>query len=106
MAEFLVVAGADCLQGVPVEELLIGRRQPQEPRRLPGVSEEPLDACRPEEQEQTSFRRVDVERVRDVARTKDDRARHRFHHCLPMPERNLAREDDEERTLRSVDMEG
>jgi hypothetical protein len=70
----LAVAAADLFEGLLVEELLIGGRQPQEPCWLSAFAEEPLNACRSEEQEQTGFRRIDVERVGDAARAIDERA--------------------------------
>src|SRR5438552_1118140 len=78
--ELLVIAAADLLQRLLIRELLIGGRQPQGLGRLSALAEEPLHARRPEEQEQAGLRRIDVERVRDVARSIDDRAGDRFDH--------------------------
>jgi hypothetical protein len=89
-----------------VEELLIGGRQSQGPSRLPALAEEPLNTRWPEEQEQTGFRRIDVEGVRDIARAIDKRTGHRFDHGLTVLDANLAGEDHEELVLPSVDMEG
>jgi NAD(P)-dependent dehydrogenase (short-subunit alcohol dehydrogenase family) len=64
-----------------------------------------IAACRPEEQEQTGFCRIDTERVRDIARAVHERASHRFDHGLSMLDADLAGEDHEELVLRSVDVE-
>jgi hypothetical protein len=88
--KLLVVAAGDLFELLFVEELLIGGRQPQGPGRLPALPEEPLNTRWPEEQEQAGFRRIDMERVRDVARAIDDRASDRFDHGLTVLDSNLA----------------
>ena len=103
--ELLVVAAGDLRERLFVEELLTGGWQPQGPGRLPALAEEPLDARGPEEQEQSGFLRIDMERVRDVARAVHDGARARLDHVLTMPDPNLAGQDHEELVLPSVDVE-
>src|SRR5438067_241942 len=82
--ELLVVAAGDLLERLSVEELLVGGGQTEGPGRLPTITEEPLDTGGPEEQEQSSFRGIDVEPVGDIARAIDDRARDRFDQALTM----------------------
>jgi hypothetical protein len=101
--KLLVVAAGDLFERLFVEELLIGWRQPQEPGRLPALPREALNTPRPEEQEQAGFCRIDMERVRDVARAIDDRASDRFDHGLTVLDTNLAGEDHEELVFPSVD---
>src|SRR6266487_1872763 len=103
--EFLVIATGDLGECRRIEELLVGGWELEGPGRLPTLTEEPLGAGGPEEQKETSFRRVDVEGMRDVARTVDDRATHRFDHGFTMLDSNLAGEDDEEFVLLPMDME-
>src|SRR5438270_3875514 len=103
--ELLVVTAGDLLQRLSVEELFVGGGEPEGPGRLPAIAEEPLDTGGPEEQEQSSFRGIDVEPVGDVARAIDDRARDRFDHGLTVLDTNLAGEDHEKLVLPSVDMD-
>jgi hypothetical protein len=72
---------------------------------FPASRKKPFDACRPEEQEQPGFRRIDAERVRDIAGAVHERAGDRFDHGVAMLDADLAGEDQEELVLRSVDVE-
>src|SRR5439155_3287167 len=93
--ELLVVAAGDLFERFLVEDLLIGGGEPPGPGRFPAPAKEPLHTRRPEEQQEAGFRRVDMERVRDVARAIDDRASDRFDHGLTVLDANLAGEDHE-----------
>ena len=101
----MVVAVADLHEGLPIEELLIGGWQSEGSGWLPSLAEEPFNTRGPEDQEQASFRRIDMERVRDVTRAIDERAGHRFDHGLTVLDTDLAGEDNEELVLPSVDVE-
>src|SRR5205823_12210361 len=102
--ELLVVAAGDLSERLSIRELLVGGGQPQGLGRLSAITEEALYTSRPEEQEQSSLRGIDMEPVRYVARAMDDRARDRFDHALTVLDTNLAREDHEKLVLPSVDM--
>lgn len=100
-----MVAGADLFEGFPVEEFLTSGRQPNERCRLATLAEEALDARGPEEQEEASLCRIDMERMRNVARAIHQRARNCLDYRVTVLDTNLAGEDDKELVLRSVDME-
>src|SRR5947209_12717238 len=105
-AKFLLVAPGDLQERFPVEEVLIGGWQSERCGGFPTFAEEPLNTGRPEEQEQAGFCRINVERVRDVARAIDKRASPRLDKGLTVLDTNLAREDQEELVLPSMDMQG
>src|SRR5439155_21020696 len=51
--ELLVVAAGDLHERLPIGELLVWRREPQGPSRLPALAEEPLNPRGPEQPEQS-----------------------------------------------------
>ena len=67
----MVVAPGDLHERLPIDELLTGGWQSEGSGRLPTLAKEPFNTGRPKEQEDAGFRRIDVERVRDVARVVD-----------------------------------